>query len=570
MAAHLLIVFLAARLAILSQHSLPLSPWTPLAFIYQDVVIVLLFHLFERLVRRKGPVVVVYGALALLAAANVPVAVVLASPLTAPILRAARGALSDSIGHEATGRNIALTASVLALAFVLPIVWHPRARARVPLLAIGALLVLIGPYAARRVDTNGLERNPVVALLRTSIPRVQAQSIESDWRESESIPAVVADLSALAGRAAGSNVLLVVLESTGAQYLRPFGATADPMPNLTALSAQSLVFENAYAVYPESIKELIAMLSSRYPALDVPVERHAGSAAPSLGSVLRAHGYATTLVHSGRFMYLGMDRIVERLGFETTADAGDIGGQHDSSFGVDEPSAVQHILHWIDSLPAQKPFFAAYLPIAGHHPYTYEQAGPFPNERDIDRYQNALFDGDRALGALLQGLRAHGRDRSTLIIVVADHGEAFGQHAGNYGHNLALFEENVHVPLVVRIPGSSETVHVRRPASLLDLGPTVLDLLGVAAESAFQGESLLQLHPRAALFFTDYSRALVGLRDGCLKFIHDLESARSKLFDVCTDPGERIDISKRKPELVRRYRDRLREWSAAQVGLVTR
>jgi hypothetical protein len=297
-----------------------------------------------------------YAALVLIAAANVPVGLVLSSPLTAPILRAARGAMADSIGHEASFTTIALTAAVLLIGVALPFVWRPSPRMRRPALVCACSFILIGPFAAQRVDTRGLERNPLAAIVRTSIPRVHAETLTRDWRASIAAKTFAEDFTSLRGQAAGMNVLLVVLESTGAQYLRPYGATSDPMPNLSALAARALVFDNAYAVYPESIKEIVAILSSRYPALDVPAERHAGIAAPSLASALGSAGYRTALFHSGRFMYLGMDGIVAQLGFDTLADAGDIGGRRDSSFGVDGPSAGQHLLEWIDARPPVSPF----------------------------------------------------------------------------------------------------------------------------------------------------------------------------------------------------------------------
>ncbi|MGH6692716.1 MAG: LTA synthase family protein, partial [Gammaproteobacteria bacterium] len=406
MAASLFAVFLAARLAILWGRPLPLSPWTPLAFLWQDVAIVLLFLLFERVARRDWPVRIVYGALVLLAAANVAVGRVLSSALTAPLLRAARGALSDSLFYHATPSILMLTGVILLVGAGTPLVSRRLLRAQQSVatsrlaaahrasLAAACCLVLIGPAAARRVDTAGLERNPVFSLVRTSVPRVRAQAREADWRASPVAHATAGDedLAHLRGTAAGSNVLLVVLESTAARYLKTYGAAEDPTPHLTALAARSIVFDNAYAVYPESIKGLVALLSSRYPGFDVAAERHASIMMPSLATRLDAEGYETALFHSGRFFYLGMEEIVSASGFGGLEDAGAIGGNHDSSFGVDESSAVQRVLHWIDRVPRGQRFVAAYLPIAGHHPYSYSMPGPFPEEREIDRYRNALHE----------------------------------------------------------------------------------------------------------------------------------------------------------------------------------
>src|SRR5207247_10481604 len=82
-----------------------------------------------------------------------------------------------------------------------------------------------------------------------------------------------------------------------------------------------------------------------------------------------AEGYRTALFHSGRFHYLGMDEVVRQRGFQILADAGDIGGNHESSFGVDDGATVQQMFNWIDSIQRGESFFITYLPVAGHHPY---------------------------------------------------------------------------------------------------------------------------------------------------------------------------------------------------------
>ena len=581
MAARLLLVLLAAKLLLLWGRPVPVSAWTPVALLWQDVLIVLLVYAFERSVKRIWPVMLVYTAIVLVIAANIPVMRVLSSPITTPMLRAARGAMSDSFRYHATAGNIAGFGAVLVLAGALLVGCFRRARTgsiggvagvgrsgRVGIL-VGCMLVLAGPFASRKVDLGGLDRNPLMALLRTSVPRVHAQAADDDWRASPKASAAAAesDLSHLRGAAEGNNVLLIVLESTAAGYLGAYGAAEDPTPNLSELAGRSIVFENAYAVYPESIKGLIALLASRYPGFDVPAERHARFMTPSLADQLGQAGYRTALFHSGRFMYLGMAELLAGARFDVLEDAGDIGGNHASSFGIDEPAAVRRLLQWIDGVPRDQRFFAAYLPIAGHHPYSTHLPGPFAETQEIGRYRNALHDGDRALGQLLAGLRARGLDRSTMIVVVGDHGEAFGQHAGNYGHNLALFDENVRVPLMIALPGEKQQAQrVRRTASLLDIAPTTLEMVGLTVPPVFQGQSLLEGTDRMALFFTDYSLGLLGARDGCLKVIHALETDRTRVFDVCRDPHERADVAAAIPERVVQYRDRLRRWSAAEVA----
>jgi hypothetical protein len=96
-----------------------------------------------------------------------------------------------------------------------------------------------------------------------------------------------------------------------------------------------------------------------------------------------------------------------------------------------------------------------------------------------------------------------------------DHGEAFGQHQGNYGHTFLLYDENVRVPLLIAAPGRMHSQErVRKVVSLVDIAPTILALLGVPPPSNYQGASMLDGTPRMALFFADYS---LGLCQACAR-----------------------------------------------------
>ena len=551
------------------------SSWAVAALVWQDVAVAAVFWAGDRAMRSSRWMWLPYGAIVVAAAIDVPVARVLGSPLTVPMLRAAGGPLSDSIRHEATVANLGAIAAVLALGALLP-----RAIARVPvviqrgLVATGMAIGLCGPIAAGRVDARGLDRNALTALAMTIMPRVTGPAAEADWRAGLSGEAPAEDLSQFRRAAAGSNVVLVVLESTAARYLGMYGAAKDPMPRLAILGAHAIVFDHAYAVYPESIKGMFALLSSRSPAFDVPAEAHAGAGGPPLPRLLHNAGYRTALFHSGRFGYLGMDAVVRAQGFDTADDAGAIGGNMHSSFGVDEPSTVRRLLAWIDSSPPHQPFFAMYMPVAGHHPYATPAPGPFTEPGELGAYLNALHYADEALGELVDGLAARGLPGRTLLVIVGDHGEAFGQHDGNFGHTLFIYDENVHVPLVVIPPHAQEksmgAARVERVASAIDVAPTILDLLGLPASPLQEGRSLLDPTPRMALFFTDYALGWLGLRDGCWKAIVEIESGRARLFDLCADPDETQDRAAEFPDRVRTYRARLDGWSRASRAAVVR
>ena len=151
------------------------------------------------------------------------------------------------------------------------------------------------------------------------------------------------------------------------------------------------------------------------------------------------------------------------------------------------------------------------------------------------------------LGEFLEGLRSRKLDEQTVFVIFGDHGEAFGQHEGNYGHSFFIYDENVRVPYIIAAPGLIQNQErVRTGASLIDTAPTILDLLGLPVPQRFQGISLLDESPRMALFFTDYSLGFLGLYDSCWKMIFETDSRRSRLYDVCADPQETQDLSAEK------------------------
>ncbi len=561
----------------LAGRSVSRSWWAPVAYLWQDVLVVLLFSLLSVATRRRPWIAGgVYGLLALYAALNVPVARVLATPLTWIMLRAARSTLADSILLYVTWTNLLCVGLVLASAGVLPCLLRragPCVPPRAALLGLtaGLVVVLLGPGATTRVDTHGLHRNAVVALVCTALPRVEAGEFAGEWRVSPFGARSAEELTRYRGTARGRHVVVIHLESTAAQYLGAYGAAEDPMPYLTDLAREAILFENAYTVYPETIKSFFAVQCSTYPALDTPPEAYERVSTPGLAAVLAGRGYRTGLFHSGRFGYLGMEPVVRNRGYQTLEDAGDIGGERESSFGIDEASTVRRILQWIDSRPPGQPFLVTYLPIAGHHPYWTPDGGPFGMERERDRYRNALHYSDAAIHELLEGLRRRRLAGDTLFVLFGDHGEAFGQHEENYGHTLWLYEENVHVPYLVAAPGLiREPVRVKRLASLVDTAPTILDLLGVPRPAGYQGRSLLEGQDSMALFGTDYSLLLAGLRDGHWKLIHELDSGWSRLFDLRLDPGETNDVANQEAERVAVYREHLRRWVRNQKRLIVR
>jgi glucan phosphoethanolaminetransferase (alkaline phosphatase superfamily) len=584
--ASLLLIFVVAKLAIVWGHAAPVTAWTIVAYEWQDAMVALAFAALDIGLQKIGATTriawAIYWAVAIYAAINIPVGRVVFTPLTRPMLRAARGPLADSILEYATTTNLLLVVSAMAAAAVLPWLLRQVPLQLMRLALVGTMVVvLLGPIARSRVDTRGMDRNVITALFGSGVlggglPRVTARAGARDWRESHfPTDRAIEDLSRFAGSGRGLNVVMVSLESTAAQYLSLYGTLHDgeydAMPNLTKLAQRALVFENAYAVYPESIKGLFSVLCSTFPAFDSRPEEYENVECSSLAGVLADAGYRTAMFHSGRFGYLGMESIIRGRGYQTLEDAGDIGGNHTSSFGVDEPATVVRMLAWIDGLPRGQRFFLTYLPIAGHHPYATPERGPFAGTAEIDQYRNALNYGDVSLGALIDGLRARGLEENTVWVIYGDHGEAFHQHEGNYGHTFLLYDENIHVPFLIAAPGLMRgQERVRKVVSLVDTAPTVLDLMGIPSRANYQGRTMLEGAPRMALFFADYSLGLLGLRDGPWKFMYEIGSGRAKLFDLERDPREISDVSAREAVRASWYGQVVRGWCGAQKSYIAR
>ena len=557
----LFVVFVMAKAAVLIRNGIAFSAWSPLAYLWQDALTAVVFGAIScRLPKQPGQVI--YWLLVFYTALNIPVQRAVSTPLTWPMLEAARGPLADSILLYVTWANAVWVLATLATAALLPRLLGQPTRLTT---AIAGVLILTGPLAAARVDTAGLERNSIATLVSSALPRVGSKSATGDWRASKFASDGGENLTRFRGVAKGRNVVLVSLESTAAQYLSLYGGEYNLTPNLTALAKSGIVFNNAYAAYPESIKGLYSVLCATFPAFDSRTDGYTAAPCAALPETLRQAGYHTAMFHSGRFGYLGMEAVIRKRGFEVLEDAGDIGGIRESSFGVDEPATVDRALKWIDSIPRGEHFFLTYLPIAGHHPYETPQPGPFPEKDEIGRYRNALLYGDASLGTLIDGLRMRGLAENTLWIVYGDHGEAFGQHEGNYGHTFFLYEENIHIPLVIAAPGMVRGgIRTTTVTSLVDIAPTVLDLLGMPQQGELQGESALNGRPRMALFFADYSLGLLGLRDGRYKYIYDLGSGRSRMFDLVSDPRETRDVSLEHRNAAEWYKTRVQSWTAAQ------
>jgi len=208
-------------------------------------------------------------------------------------------------------------------------------------------------------------------------------------------------------------------------------------------------------------------------------------------------------------------------------------------------------------------------------------------------------DADDHLGSVIAKIKERGRWENTLFILLADHGEEMSDHGG-WQHDQSLYQELIHVPLIVHLPqGAHAGLRVSTPISLVDILSTVLDVTDCPAEDANpSGTSLLPLIEAASgsggshadeplllairqnqrKYYRPYKESRgdvnVAVRQGKWKAIFDVEPDRVQLFDLDADPGERRDLAAEHPGLAqelktfaaRRYAELLERSVLAEAG----
>lgn len=361
--------------------------------------------------------------------------------------------------------------------------------------------------------------------------------------------------SAMAASPPPPNVILITLDTTRADRMGFLGSKRGLTPNLDALAHQSVVFTHAYSQIPLTTASHATILTGTYPQFHqvndfgVPLAEDL----PYAPFIFRGNGY-----HTAAFVgSLVLDPETRSApGFERGFDTYDA-GFHRRRLGEDRYEAIERrggevigrALDWLTT-HHEGPFFLWIHLYDAHDPY--EPPEPFKS-----RYASAPYDGeiaymDAAVGKLLSWLRLRGLYDGSLIAVMADHGEALGEH-GETTHGMFLYDETIHVPLLFKLPGArSLGKRVDTRAGLVDVLPTMLEGVGIAVPPEVQGESLLPLlkvatpRDRPAYAESDYPHRTFGwsslrsLRTGRYLFI---EAPRQELYDQSADPKAAHNLS---------------------------
>jgi len=358
----------------------------------------------------------------------------------------------------------------------------------------------------------------------------------------------------------GTPVVLVSIDTLRADHLPLYGYRGVETPTLTRLAGEALLYEQAFSQTPLTLPSHGSILTGLLPAAHglrdnvgyrLDAEAIERGDIPYLPHTLAKLGYATCAAVSSFVLDAksglgaGFGTYDDRIEYRTQLGLGGI-----QRLGPDTLAAA---LACLDGVGERPPFLFLHL-YEPHSPY--QPPEPFASRYPL-AYDGEIAAADQIVGQLFDDLRQRKLYDKALIVVLSDHGEGLGDH-GELEHGVLLHVESIHVPLLVKLPGGKlGGARVTAPASLTDVAPTVLRLLGQPAHPAMQGVSLLSLAGRQApqrriYSETFYPRLHFGWSDLASLIdarSHLIAGPKPELYDRVADPRETINVLERERRL---------------------
>lgn len=399
------------------------------------------------------------------------------------------------------------------------------------------------------------------------------------------------------------NVIVLVIESMRADVLQAGGGTVRAMPTVEAIAAGATRYVDAYTTATQTNLAAPVPLSGQFPLREsepgaYPV--HVLYPKVLIYDVLAPLGWRAAVFSSQNEAWWGMENFLRSPSLDTFFHAENFHGhtsyvRQDIGFArfvtkakhsgkIDDHDTVEEAIRWLER-DRKDPFFLYVNFQTSHVPYTIPADAPHPFGPPLTfpvsfgrfprdsaaavhrQYLNAMAYIDTQIDSLHAALVADGRWDSTIVVITGDHGQAFYEH-GVAAHGNGLWQEQVRVPLIIRIPGESGATDPR-PASHVDVAPTIAALLGLPPQPAWQGISLAGPVPAAdrPRFFIVQSPLAneVGVVSGRWKMVRDVTNGSARFTDLANDAGERENDSTADPAVAHRLGTLLDTWRAIQL-----
>jgi arylsulfatase A-like enzyme len=513
------------------------------------------------------PVVIIGAALALVAAANVrrlPKWLRLGAIVGALTVGAAQRSIQplDYLGAHAYLSWISATAIAGAMVGTPTPSWIPRlsgpqrVAAIIALWALGVSSLAMPPSRAAWAHMNRLPGAPLVtelsAMRLRSIDEATAMELGPWWQRRDALPATEPSRPLLLGPDA--IVILITIDALRADVVNA-GRHEEQLPALTKLRNESVNFVRARTPSPSTATSITTMLSGLYYSQLYwsrnESERWRGRILPHedesvrFPALLTDHGVHTVhiLADHGLDFSSGISN-----GFEVLRKT-----RHNDGPAKEQMTLMLDELGKVGDGPA---FFYAHF-LEPHAPYNRAGKHGTPYER----YLREVALVDKELGRLGAFLEERGLTQRTMLIVSADHGEAFGEHGMSY-HARSLYDELLRVPLLFH-HHALEPRRVEEDVGLVDLGATVLDLMGVPTPGHLMGQSLVaflrgqEAHLDRPIAADSGRRMQSIIFDDGTKAIIDLQRRTEEVYDLDADPGETRNLLDEPGSHADEYLDRL-------------
>lgn len=402
-------------------------------------------------------------------------------------------------------------------------------------------------------------------------------------------------------------ILLITLDTTRADHLSSYGYRRQTTPTLDALAARGVRFANAYTVMPTTDPAHASMLTCQYPRTHGVLQnaaRRKNPEGPSLAVWLRERGYATAAITAR----VGLDPTLRRIAGFDHADAPKLPKKEREASEVLALAA-----EWLEDRGGEPWFLWVHL-WEPHKPYRPDDSArqrfataPIPRtkrfedpvrflpvggtvdprivEAAVALYDAEIWSADRVVARLLEtATDAAPAGIAPLVFVVGDHGESLAERQAEtqigFGHGTHINDEVVRVPWIVAWDDRLDPAVVRTPVSLVDLTPTLIDLIAPGATLDCEGRSVASAvlgggEPPHAPIVLDRrpfrSKPIPGLRraeyawiEHPWKLIQREGGAGPRLYDLERDPGETRNVAAEQPAVAERLADRLTRWKAAR------
>ncbi len=384
------------------------------------------------------------------------------------------------------------------------------------------------------------------------------------------------------------NVLFIIIDSLRADHLSCYGYNRTTSPNIDKLSSDSILFKNAISSAPWTAPSIASIFTSQYPVVlgfnDQPVVIK--NKFLTLAEIFKQKKYKT----KGIISHVFISSILKfNQGFESYDEKNAKGHGYISS-----PSLVEKAISFLKKSKKKNfflfvHFFDPHFDYILHEKYNYYPGydGHLYSGQSIDklrenasglkkndiRYLEALYDSeisftDEHIGKLIEKLKEFGLFDNTLIVLTSDHGEEFSER-GDYwiGHTKKIYQEQIHIPLIIKQPWSNEERTIEEYFDLIDLMPTILDSVNLKIPNGYEYEGRVinfeKKDPSIKNPIISETRRWANQRSVAWKdwkYIWNLETKSKELYNLKRDPKESQNIASMNKNIVNEMETVLLEW----------